>query len=309
MHRTDIHVLTCISSYDTVIFRKVISMRNEKPIIIVRPNGRMGNQMFQLMLALELSKKLDNAPVYGYSLPDWNISAVQLPALRHLPDQMFMISKNKFNLNNLLALVKKQYLNGIVIEGWGMRLEYYGEPERYRKLFCSSVEPHHISRHEILINIRAEDIVSGFHPHYFPMSFSFFEQVISSTGLTPVFMGQIATDKYSLALKERFKDCRFLPSSSPIIDFLTIRSAHHVALSISSFSWLAAWLSETAKTIHMPLAGLFLPTINDVNLVPRYDRRYRFYKVPFPAMHERKNLDIVEWANSSSPTHEVFFKL
>lgn len=279
-----------------------------KPIIIVRHKGRLANRMFQLMLAIELSKKLGDAPVFGYDIPEWKITGPKPPILGMLPGEMFLISKHTFSLKNLLLLLEKKFVNGVVIEGWGMRLEYFGPPQRYRKLFQSTLVTPQVSDRELLINVRAEDILSGWHPEYFPMAFSYFEKVISITGLSPVFMGQIGEDNYSLALKKRFKNARFLPATSPMLDFQTIRSAQHIALSISSFSWLAAWLSETAVTIHMPFAGLFKPRIDGTNLVPLSDSRYRYYKVPFPTLSERKGLNLIEWADGGEPTYELLLK-
>lgn len=279
----------------------------DKPIIVVRPKGRMANQMFQLMLAIELSQKLGGAPIFGYSLPEWGIMGPKLPVLS-LPDEVFLISRHRFNLRNLLLLLDNKVVNGVVIEGWGMRLEHFGAPQKYQKLFRSNQETPSLSEHELLINVRAEDILSGWHSEYFPMAFSYFEKVISVTGLSPVFMGQIGEDPYSLALKNRFKGARFLTQASPLVDFQTIRAAHNIALSISSFSWLAAWLSENAKTIHMPLAGLFEPKTTGTNLIPLSDSRYRYYKVPFPLPSEREKINLVKWAEEGEPTCELFLK-
>lgn len=276
-----------------------------KPPIIIRPRGRLGNQMFQLMLASELSRKLGGAPIFGYSMPDWGLIGPRVPPPRFVPGEMFLISWHRFSHRNLISLLENKILHGVVIEGWGMRVEHYGPPQRYQKLFRSAEETPPISDREVLINVRAEDILSGWHPMYFPMSFSYYDKIISETGLSPVFMGQIGDDHYSLALKKRFKGARFLPRASVISDFQTIRNAHHIALSVSSFAWLAAWLSESAQSIHMPVAGLFYPHATGPDLLPATDQRYRFYKVPFPAAAERNQLDLVEWARRDQPVIEL----
>jgi hypothetical protein len=64
-------------------------------------------------------------------------------------------------------------------------------------------------------------------------------------------------------------------------DFDMIRQARHVLVSVSTFSWLAAWLGD-AETIHLPLTGFFNPAhMRHINLAPVDDRRYRFYLFPF----------------------------
>jgi hypothetical protein len=74
------------------------------------------------MLAIELSKKLGDAPVFGYDIPEWGITGPKSPKVSLLPDEMFLISKHRFRLKNILMLLEREFINGVVIEGWGMRL-------------------------------------------------------------------------------------------------------------------------------------------------------------------------------------------
>jgi hypothetical protein len=63
-------------------------------------------------------------------------------------------------------------------------------------------------------------------------------------------------------------------------DFALMRAARHLVVSVSTFSWLAAWLSH-AETITIPLTGFYNPAQRpDVNLLPLDDPRYRFYLFP-----------------------------
>jgi len=65
-----------------------------------------------------------------------------------------------------------------------------------------------------------------------------------------------------------------------LADFERLRSARHVVTSVSSFAWLATWLSD-AQTIHVPVLGLLNPAQRpDVDLLPLDDPRYRFYRFP-----------------------------
>jgi hypothetical protein len=133
------------------------------------------------------------------------------------------------------------------------------------------------------------------------MSFLFYEKIIDESGLEPVFMGQLEQGDYIDALRLAFKGATFLPQSiEPMQDFQTIRGAEHIVCSISSFSWLASWLSEAAQTIHLPIAGLFNPANRETMLLPINDPRYSFYKVPFPEEEERKTINIVEWASKKA---------
>ena len=71
----------------------------------------------------------------------------------------------------------------------------------------------------------------------------FYEALLAETGLAPVFMGQIEDTPYLRTLRTRFPKARFLPSLGAAMDFARIRAARFIVPSISTFSWLAAWLS------------------------------------------------------------------
>ena len=105
-------------------------------------------------------------------------------------------------------------------------------------------------------------------------------QIIDLENKRPVFIGQIKDDWYSEELRKAFPDAMFLNNGSVLGDFETIRAAKHTVLAISSFSWMAAWLSE-AETIHYPLSGIFDPILYEhVDLLPVGDPRYRYYSFP-----------------------------
>jgi hypothetical protein len=93
-------------------------------------------------------------------------------------------------------------------------------------------------------------------------------------------MGQLENSPYMAALRKRFPAARFVASAGPAADFETIRRAHHIVPSISTFAWVAAWLSE-AEQIYLPVLGLFNPVQNRcVDLLPMWDPRFRFFQFP-----------------------------
>jgi hypothetical protein len=94
-------------------------------------------------------------------------------------------------------------------------------------------------------------------------------------------MGQLEESPYLAALKNRFLHARFIPSRGAIADFHFIRNSRNVVLSVSTFSWLAAWLSH-AENIFMPVFGVLHPLQSpDTNLLPINDPRFSFYLFPF----------------------------
>jgi hypothetical protein len=112
------------------------------------------------------------------------------------------------------------------------------------------------------------------------LPFGFFEALIRDSGRKPVFVGQIHDDNdYCRRLRLRFPDAEFAPKMWPVADFETLRRASHLVGAVSSFSWLAGWLSS-ARTISLPVAGIFDPRIRpDIDLLPLGDARYRFHAV------------------------------
>jgi hypothetical protein len=268
------------------------------PSIVIVPKGRFANLMFQYMLAWEINRRLAHCGnVYGPGIPEWGIQP-STPA--QAPSHPYLLKGHLFDLDEATYALRSGIADAIVILGWGMRLEYHQNRRALLPLFQSQARTQSISQDEILIHIRAEDIEHGKHRGYYPLPFDFYDQVIKITGKRPVFMGQIHEGRYASALREAFGNARFLDSNSPISDFETIRSARHIVLSISSFSWLAAWLSTTAETIHYPVAGLFDPRPGKQNLMPYGDSRYIHWAVPFPSMPERQKIESAEdWARQT----------
>jgi len=243
--------------------------------------------MFQLMLAVTIARRIGGGiPIVGYDMPEWSLRGLKPQSI---PGPSIYLRSHKFDMACIIYLYGVGAISSIKILDWGMRVEYFKNIEMYRNLFKvknnSSIE---IRENKILFHIRGEDISSGMHAEYFPVPFLFYEKLIDETGLQPVFMGQLAPDAYTDAIRERFKGARFLPAQSAIDDFSLIRKARNIGLSTSSFSWLAAWFSTCAESIYLPARGLFEPGHPHTNLLPVGDGRYHFYDIGFPALADRK---------------------
>lgn len=266
----------------------------DRPRLIVKPRGRMGNLMFQLMLATRINDRLGGAAtIHGVELPEWNIRSLPVG---EPPRRALRLSGHLFDLDEVAHTLRSGICDAVLIEGWGQRLEYFPDPAPMRALFRSGESPHALRDDEILIHVRSADIEGGAFAGYYPLPFAFYETVIRSEGRSPVFMGQLQPSPYTDALRQRFPQATFLPPSSPMKDFATLRSAERVVLSVSSFAWLAAWLSETAQAIHYPVAGLFDPRRGRQNLLPLEGARWLHWDVDFPSMEQRPGLRADGWA-------------
>lgn len=271
--------------------------------IWINPRGRFANQMFQYMLALAIEDRLGKKmTISGHNLPEWGLVGKEKFVSN---DKQLVLQWNNFNLSQVIFLLEYRIINQVIIDGWGMRLENFARPQKYSQLFTSSASFSRIRDDEILINVRAEDIISGWHSLYYPLPFAFYRKVINDSGLSPVFMGQLEPNIYTDELRKHFSTARFLTRQSVIEDFQTIRNAKNVAVSISSFAWLASWISETAQVIYYPVSGLLDPRKGGAMLMPTGDSRYRFYNVPFLSKEQRAHCDLLKYVNSDHQVSEM----
>jgi hypothetical protein len=247
-------------------------------VMRIVPVGNLGNQMLQLMLALSLAERCPGLEVVGYDLPAWNLRKPERPGQVRDP---VPLEGHLIDLELVRFLVGIGVLREIELLGYGFRMENYLPREAYQRTFARSGNPPEGEWGDTLvINIRGAEVLGQGHPDMGPLPLAFYRQLIEVTGLRPLFMGQIGDDYYSRMLRRWFPDARFMPSRGPLADFETIRCAREIVVGVSTFSWLAAWLSD-ARTVHLPVLGIFNPRQRpDVDLLPWSDERYVFYEFP-----------------------------
>lgn len=242
--------------------------------ISIKPIGNMGNQMLQYMCALNVRRMASNVEVFGYNLPQWNLEA---PTPADFSRHALRVGSNLLNAGQLARIVRDGKVRDILLAGLGLRLENLAPAGFYQPVFTAPLEEG-FDESYVVLNVRGAEILRNVHPDYHPMPFSYFDSVIANTDARPVFLGQIGDDDYSQRLRARYPNALFRPSRGAIADFQTLRASKQIALSISTFSWLAGWLSS-AKIIHYPLSGMLNPLQRpDIDLAPSDDSRYRFYQ-------------------------------
>ncbi|MFV0306829.1 MAG: hypothetical protein ACK5OX_03690 [Desertimonas sp.] len=162
----------------------------------------------------------------------------------------------------------------------GCRLDLIPDLRAARAMFPAPLETRAIAGFgddDLVIHIRTGNTLAQTFSDYPPLPIGYYRRLISETELHPVFTGQLELDHpYLDALRCAFPDATFARSLGLIEDFERLRRSRHLALSVSTFSWMAAWLSQ-AETIHLPIAGFFHPHRRaDIYLLPIDDPRYRF---------------------------------
>ena len=257
--------------------------------------------MFQFMFATVIARRVPSLKICGLDIPEWGI-ADDADGLR-LVNQNFArtirLTGHRLDIDAVVWQLQKNLVECVEYDGWACRVGYYGKPEEFRDYFPTpdGLKCVGFPDDTLLVNVRAGEIVAGAHRDYIPTPTSLIQHVVENTGLTPVFMGQLGEDWYSNSLRKTFPKSDFVPSRGPIHDFEAIRQTKNVLIPVSTFSWLACWLSERCTNIHMPLLGMFNPLQrSDVDLAPLQDDRYTFYSFPRVRWRgEKENLELLKF--------------
>jgi hypothetical protein len=248
------------------------------PVVHVSTMGNLANQMIQYMVALSLASRVGRCVLSNVLLHEWNIVHPWVEG----EFRTEIVTDPQPDLERLAAALRDGSLQRVDIRTYGQRMENFLAADFYRGVFVhAGPEVRGAGADELLCNIRQGDILDGHHPDYVLIPVEFYEEVARATGLRLVFAGQLEDSPYMATLRARFPDARFLPSRGPMVDFERIRRSVNIMPSVSSFGWLAAWLSE-ARQIFLPVLGLLHPLQSrSTNLLPLGDSRVRFYLFPF----------------------------
>jgi len=253
-------------------------MSDSVPVIHISPMGNLGNHAIQFMAAMALAARV--GPV-RYSAVGLNLFGIEHKPIEGTFPATEIVTVQTIPRDRLAAALCDGKLARVDIRAYAQRMENFLPAAAYRDVLrVPDPEPQPIAPHELLCNVRQGDILDGHHPDYVLIPIDFYADLIAETGLAPVFLGQLEESPYLAALRARFPDARFLPSRGPACDFASICQASNIVPAISTFSWLAAFVSR-ADRIFFPVLGLFNPAQNRaVDLLPFEDPRYRFYQFP-----------------------------
>jgi hypothetical protein len=94
--------------------------------------------------------------------------------------------------------------------------------------------------------------MSAPHPDYLVLPPRYYKSLQERSGLELIFYGQIGNDAYSASLRAAFPAARFIPGVNRGHDFEVLRRSVNIAPGISTFAWLAAWLSEAYRYTLLP---------------------------------------------------------
>jgi hypothetical protein len=277
------------------------------PVIHISTMGNLGNQMIQYAIARALAARIGQVRFSNVNLPPFGILH---PVIGGDFPATETVTANTVELDRLARALAGGAIQRVDIRTYGQRMENFLPAQAYDSIFPQPTSaPDSAGPGELLCNIRQGDILDGRHPDYVLISPDFYATLADQTGLRPVFMGQLEDSPYLHTLRTRFPQARFLPSLGAGADFARIRAARHIVPAISTFSWLAAWLSE-ADRIYLPVLGLLNPAQNRaVNLLPLDDPRYRFFQFPIahgsPVAHHADSHAALRGLWRQMPPHKL----
>jgi hypothetical protein len=220
-------------------------MSDTVPVIHISPMGNLGNHAIQFMAAMALAASVGPVRYSAVGLPLFGIEHPPIDGDFPATD---IITAQTVPLARLAAALRDGALRRVDIRAYAQRMENFLPAAAYRDVLrVPDAEPQATAPHELLCNIRQGDILDGHHPDYVLIPIDFYAGLSAETGLTPVFLGQLEETPYLAALRARFPDARFLPSRGPASDFASICQAGNIVPAISTFSWLAAFVSQARR--------------------------------------------------------------
>ncbi|WP_333868392.1 hypothetical protein [Cypionkella sp.] len=247
--------------------------------IVIRPVGRMTNQMMQVLVAERYAQKFAGTTISGAALAEWRYPEAPVSRGHH---SFPKIDIQRFDVAYLDDLIATGQLKQLKIRTPCCNISAFPALKHAQSLFKAPKQSFYkTGAKDLVIHVRLGDIlVPGRHRDYPPLPIAYYQKILEENDLRPVFVGELGEDVYSKALRKAFPKAKMIDNGSVLHDFQTLRQAQNIAIGVSTYSWMAAWLGN-AKRIFYPLRGLFNPLqVSSVDMVPLKDPRYTFYQFP-----------------------------
>ncbi|WP_234731841.1 hypothetical protein [Acidocella facilis] len=247
----------------------------------IHPHGNIGNRALQYLTAEGIARRVAGAVVTNIQLPMWQREA---PAPRP-PARESAGTGDDYHLDvaGLAACLDRDEVDAICLEGYCFHVAHYPSRATCRALLPPVPGQEAVQGFgpgQLVCSVRANEILNGEYPGYFPLPPAYYAKLQEESGLELVFYGQLGEDPYSAGLRAAFPRAQFVAGTSPGYDFEVLRRSANLALSISTFSWLAAWLSE-AQRIYVPVGGMFSPVLQVGQLyLPLEEPAFRYVLLP-----------------------------
>jgi len=219
-------------------------------MIEVRYKGRLGNNLFQYcfgrILAGELGYALKAQPIPGFPGTYEKIEGYDYSAY---PSQVLSDEEEGIDVK-LASTLKDRPKKRIVLDGYFQDYKYYksyGEIIRNSWLRMDAWQERIPGNNDLVMHVRRDDAI---YVSCKALPFSYYENIIKNTEYDRLFL---LSDNPLDPFFSHFN--RYNPTMihrDLLHDFRFVRAAKKIAMSLSTFSWWAAFLSE-AREIYFPI--------------------------------------------------------
>jgi len=253
--------------------------------IWINPLGNFGNRALQYLAAEGIRQFIPGATIRNVRLPEVGIFE---PGKMPIGEDSILVGypHQRLDSKGLAERLNDGSKSAIILSCFAQHIDNYPPRELARSLIPHSPavdEVQRFGRNILLCSIRSSEILTVGHPDYVPLPPSYYKMLAERTGLELVFFGQIPDEPYCNNLREAFPNQQFIAGKCPAYDFEVLRGSVNIAPSISTFAWLAAWLSN-AEQVFLPVCGLYNHGNSpEQEFLPLSDASYRY--VLFPATH------------------------
>jgi hypothetical protein len=266
--------------------------------------GNPGNLMMMYLTMHRLQKLLGfgelanvHIPIFGIDIPDRNLAGT---IGLHDRESTNGRTLGAFPFNGYKTAIENSNAAFLMFEAYYQHVGNFYDRRNfsYDQMFPRMENQNeHGHEDQLVISIRGGEILGAIHPNYTLLPISFYQRIIWQTSLEPVFFGQLTESPYMADLRKAFPTAQFIPGKNPQFDFDFLRKSKNIVVSVSTFSWMAAWLSDAEK-IFLPITGMLNPRQQPSMLIPSNDPRYRFFQFPvnycLPVARYREYLDPIE---------------
>lgn len=246
-------------------------------ICVCHKVGRTGNNLFQLAFGIYLRTLFPESQLSHFSVRELGISEVSSSTFKdHLRNSISGQDDGlwEFDHTNKFSELKEIHTTAL-----GMKYKYFSDSLP----ILDSLIPDYCKQPPLkedftLIHVRGGDIWkkrsifrngTDLHPDYFAIPFSYYDEVCEKSEFPILFL--MPTDSpvwYRNVFSKRYPGERIMYQKSISNDFALLYSARELALSVSSFSYMASALGKTRR-LHMPILGLLNPEVRpDIDLPP-----------------------------------------
>ncbi len=233
---------------------------------ILRANGGLGNQIFQIIYLLinsrpgeklfvdiSLFSKIFEKDYAGAQFIASEVLSMEANARLSYFNVGHLLSRSFWKLLNKINLGKK-----LVIDDYCSRASYFPKEFNYKKFFNLEVDPIYYSKYQIdessvLIHVRKGDYTNSINSKiYFNCDVEFFQSAIlemTKKVSTPNFFVVSNDNEWVLQNFTFLNDYKIIDLADPVVSFKIMSKFSNFIISNSTFSWWPAMLTKSRNVV------------------------------------------------------------